>query len=90
MVKFKQTKLSGPPQPLQIYRYWGSHRFVQVLSVQGRTVTTQSFGSLRGGVFVGAKRIVKRTYVMGTTKFWLFPRNGYGCPLKPGTLVVKC
>lgn len=86
MVRFKQVKLSGPPQPLQVYRYWGSHRFVQVLQVQGSTVITHSFGSLRGGVFTPAKRVVKRTHVMGSLKFWLFPRNGRGCPLKPGVI----
>jgi hypothetical protein len=90
MVKFKSVKLNGPPQPLQIYRYWGAHRFVQVLSVTNGVVTTISFGSLHGGVFTPAKRLVKRQYVMGKSKFWLFPNNGYGCPLRPGTLVAKC
>lgn len=90
MVKFKSQKLSGPPQPLQIYRYWGSHRFVQVISVQGNVATTIPFGSLRGGVFTPAARATRRQYQLHGQYLYPFKRNGTVgyCPLTPGTIVV--
>lgn len=90
MVRFKSVKLQGPPQPLQIYRYWGSHRFVQVRSVKGNVVTAQSFGALRGGVFTNAKRVVVRQYTLHGQYLYPVKRTGYGstCPLRPGRIYV--
>lgn len=78
MVKFKQLPPPSAPAPLQLYRHWAHHRFVQITRIVSNPapgvyiVQTLPFGSLRGGVFTAAKRLRPRLYSWSNGFMWAY------------------